>query len=115
MLRVCIVEPQGHPAAGVLGGRLPELGKFAVRTVQAVPDSLDEVDALVLNNIVSEPPAVPEESVLRFTENGGGVFAVHDSVFPYAANRKFIVTCGIRAASDLVQPIQTANGIAYQV
>jgi len=103
MPRVCIVETPEHPARGTLGRRLAEMEGFTARTVDAVPDALDNTEALVLNSIPSAPGSIPEDRILRFIETGGGVFAVHDTVYPYAANRQFIAACGIRNATGAMQ------------
>jgi hypothetical protein len=75
MPRVCIVEPAAHPAPGTLAGRLSEFDGFTVRTVDSVPDNLDVGEALVLNSIPPAPGSIPEDRVLRFVEEGGGLFA----------------------------------------
>jgi len=98
MPRVCIVEDRRHPSPRILERRLAGIEGFTVRTVDAVPAELDNAEALVLNNIPSEPNSIPEDQILRFIEAGGGVFAVHDTVYPYAHNKAFVAECGIRAA-----------------
>lgn len=100
---VCIVESPDHPAPGALERGLAAIEGFTVRTVAAVPDPLDNAEALVLNSIPSAPDSIPEDRVLRFIEAGGGVFAIHDSVYPYAFNRAFIAACGIRNATGAMQ------------
>jgi Trehalose utilisation/TIR domain len=115
MPRVCIVEAQGHPAPGTLGRRLAERPGFTVRTVAAVPDQLDNAEALVLNNIPSAPDSVPEDRILRFIEAGGGVFAVHDTVYPYAYNKALVATCGIRPAYGAMQRTIGPNGPFTQI
>jgi len=114
-IEVCIVEPQEHPAPKVLELLLPPLGDFTIRTTNAVPDRLDGIEVLILNSIPSAPESIPEDAVLRYVEGGGGLFAIHDTVYPYAANQKFIAACGIRRAYDVVQPIRTELGVSYQV
>ena len=79
------------------------------------PDRLDGIEVLILNSIPSAPESIPEDAVLRYVEGGGGLFAIHDTVYPYAANQKFIAACGIRRAYDVVQPIRTELGVSYQV
>ena len=116
MPRVCIIEAQGHPAPGTLGRRLAELPDFTVRTLAAVPNELDNLEALVLNNISPfVPDSIPEERILRFIAAGGGVFAVHDTVYPYAYNRGFVAACGIRPAWGAIQVSQGPNGPVTQV
>jgi hypothetical protein len=117
MPRLCIVETREHPAPGVLRRLLPGLDNFMVETVAAVPEDLDSVDVLILNNIpVSPMPgSIPEGRVLRFVQGGGGVFAIHDTVYPYSSHRRFIAGCGIRSALDAVQRVQTADGVVNQV
>ena len=115
MTRVCIVEARGHPAPGILGRRVAELPGFTVRTVAVVPDQLDNAEALVLNNIPCAHASIPEDQVLRFIEDGGGVFAVHDSVFPYAFNRAFVAACGIRPAYGATQVVVGPNGSSRQI
>src|ERR1019366_5990633 len=115
MPRVCIVEPQSHPAPRTLGRRLQELGDFAVRTVDAVPADLEVTEAVVLNSIPPSEGLIPEDRILRFVEGGGGVFAVHDSVFPYGANRQFVAECGIRAAYGATQVVQRPEGLVTEV
>ena len=108
---VNIVEPQGHPSPGTLGRRLAELPDFTVRTLAAVPDELDGRESLVLNNISSlVPNSIPEERILRFIATGGGVVAVHDTVFPYGYNRAFVGECGIRPAWGGSQVVAGPNG-----
>lgn len=114
MPRVCIVETQ-HPAPGVLGRRLAELQGFIVRTEAGVPDQLDEQEVLVLNSIPSAPGSIPEDRILRFIEAGGGVFAVHDAVYPYASNRAFVAACGIRPAFGAIIQTATPSGVVAQV
>src|SRR5258708_31524546 len=103
MPRVCIVETPEHPSPRTLERRLAEVDGFVVRTLAAAPDPLDNAEALVLNSIPSAPGSIPEDRILRFIEQGGGVFAVHDSVYPYAGNRAFIAACGIRNATGAMQ------------
>ena len=103
MARVCIVESPDHPAPGALERGLSAIDGFVVRTVAAVPDPLDNAETFMLNSIPSAPGSIPEDQILRFVEDGGGVFAVHDSVYPYAANRAFIAACGIRNATGAMQ------------
>jgi hypothetical protein len=43
MPRVCIVEMPNQPAPGILERRLTNIDGFAVRTVAAAPDPLDEL------------------------------------------------------------------------
>jgi len=108
---VSIVEPQGHPSPGTLGRRLAESPDFRVRTLSAVPEELDSAEALVLNNISSVVPnSIPEERILRFIAAGGGVFAVHDTVFPYGYNRALVGECGIRPAWGATQVLTGPNG-----
>jgi type 1 glutamine amidotransferase len=114
MPRVCIVETQ-HPAPETLGLGLAELDGFTVRTTRAVPDLLTNAEVLVLNSIPSLPGSIPENRILRFVEGGGGVFAVHDTVFPYAANRQFIAACGIRNATAAMQIITTPGGTRIEI
>src|SRR5712672_1208551 len=106
MPRVCIVEPPTHPAPGPLAHGLSEVDAFTVRTVDTVPNDFDAGEALVLNSIPSVPGSIPEDRILRFVEGGGGLFAVHDAVYPYAANRRFIAACGIRDAYGAIQVVQ---------
>jgi hypothetical protein len=115
MPRVCIVEAQGHPAPGTLGARLTANEDFTVRTVAGIPDQLDLVEALVLNSIPSTPGSIPEERVLQFIQAGGGVFAIHDSVYPYAYNKRFIHACGIRAAYGAMQLVVEPENSFIQV
>lgn len=115
MPRVCIVEPDGHPAPGALGRRLAEIQGFAVRTVPALPDQLDATEAIVLNSIPSAEGSIPENAVLEFIKSGGGVFAVHDSVYPYAYNKNFIAACGIRAAYGGMQLVAEPGRSYMQV
>src|SRR5438045_1990553 len=103
MPRVCIVETPEHPAPGALERGLSAIEGFAVRTAAAAPDPLDNAEALVLNSIPIAPDTIPEDRILRFVEAGGGVFAVHDAVYPYAYNRAFIAACGIRNATAAMQ------------
>jgi hypothetical protein len=114
MPRVCIVESQ-HPAPGALGGRLGELEGFTVRTEGDVPDQFDNGEVLVLNSIPNAPGSIPEDRILRFIEAGGGVFAVHDSVYPYASNKAFIAACGIRPAFGAILQVATPSGLVAQV
>ncbi len=115
MACLCIVESREHPAPGVLGRSLPGLGGFRVETMAAVPDDLENVDDLILNNIPPAPRSIPEDRVLQFVDRGGGLFSIHDTVFPYSPHRRLIADCGIRAAFDAVQPVQTPNGVVNQV
>lgn len=71
--------------------------------VDAVPPELDGAEALLLNSIPSEQDSIPEDQVLRFIKAGGGVFAVHDTVYPYAYNKAFVAACGIRNATGTTQ------------
>jgi hypothetical protein len=71
---------------------------FTVRTVAAVADPIDNAEALVLNSIPSAEGSIPEDRILHFVKAGGGIFAVHDAVYPYAYNKNFVAACGIRAA-----------------
>src|SRR5580692_3636179 len=114
MPRVCIVETQ-HPAPGTLGRRLAELEGFIVRTEGGVPDPLDAAEVLVLNSIPSAPGSIPEDRILRFIEDGGGVFAIHDAVYPYAANRQFITACGIRNATSAMQLVTRPEGTRIEI
>ena len=70
---------------------------------------------MILNNIPSTPDSIPEDRVLQFVEGGGGLFSIHDTVFPYSPHRKLIAACGIRAAFDAVQPVQRPNGVVNQI
>jgi hypothetical protein len=112
--RVCIIETQ-HPAPGTLERRLAEVDGFAVRTVAAVPDQLDLADVLVLNSIPSAKGSIPEDQILRFIDGGGSVFAIHDSVYPYAYNKDFIAACGIRAAYGAMQMVAELGRTFVQV
>jgi len=103
MPRLCIVEDRGHPSPGMLALRLAEIEGFTVRTVDTVPMELDNAEVLVLNSIPSAPDSIPEDRILHFIDGGGGVFAVHDSVYPYAYNRAFVSACGIRNATGAMQ------------
>ncbi len=109
MPRVCIVEAPSHPAPRTLGARLAAIEGFTVRTVAAVPEQLDVGEVLVLNSIPSAAGSIPEERVLQFIRAGGGVFAIHDSVYPYAYNKRFIDACGIRAAYGPMQLVVEAE------
>jgi hypothetical protein len=115
MPRVCIVEKQGHPAPSVLGRSLLNLEEFRVDTVDEVPDDLGVVEVLVLNNITSTPDSIPVERILDYISAGGGMFAIHDAVFPYSPHKQFIADGGIRAAFDAVQLLQTENGVVNQI
>lgn len=115
MPSVCIVEAQGHPAPGTLGRRLAEFDGFTVRTVAAIPDPLDNREALVLNSIPSAPDSIPEDRILRFIETGGGLFAVHDTVYPYGFGNAFVAACGIRAAYGAVVRVVAPTGVTRQV
>ena len=79
---ICIVEPPGHPARGTLERLLPSHGDFNIRTADVVPDPLDGVEALVLNSIPSLPDSIPEDRVLQYVHAGGGLYCIHDTVFP---------------------------------
>src|SRR5271165_337770 len=103
MPRVCIVEDRRHPSPGMLALRLAEIEGFTVRTIDIVPTELDDGEVLVLNSIPSEEDSIPEDRILRFIDRGGGVFAVHDSVYPYAYNRAFVSACGIRNATGAMR------------
>jgi hypothetical protein len=94
---------------------MAELPRFTVRTVAAVPDQLDEAEALLLNNIPNAPDAIPEERIIRFIEGGGGVFAVHDTVYPYGYRRAFVAGCGIRPAFGATQFVVGPNGPFTQI
>jgi Trehalose utilisation/TIR domain len=114
MPNLCIVETQEHPAPGFLQRLIPGLEDFRGETVGAVPEDLASVDVLILNNIPATPDSLPEEQVLHFVEGGGGVFSIHDTVFPYSPHRRFIASCGIRYAFDAVQSFQTPDGVVNQ-
>jgi len=113
-IRICVVEPLVHPSPGTLARRLPDFGGFAIRAFDTVPDPLD-LDALVLNSIASEHGPLPEQRILDFVQQGGGLFCLHDTVYPYGPNHQLLEACGIRAAFDAVQVTSTQEGIAYQV
>lgn len=81
----------------------------------AVPDQLDAAEVLILNSIPSAEGSIPEDQILRFAEAGGGVFAIHDSVYPYAHNKDFIAACGIRAAYGAMQLVVEPNRSFVQV
>lgn len=115
MPRVCIVEVPSHPAPGTLGARLAAAEGFTVRTVAAVPEQLDLREVLVLNSIPSAAGSIPEERVLQFIRAGGGVFAIHDSVYPYGYNKSFIDACGIRAAYGAMQLVVAPEKSFFQV
>jgi hypothetical protein len=113
---VCaLLSRKNHPAPGTLGRRLSETEGFTVRTVSEVPDSLDSAEALVLNSISTTSGSIPEDRVLRFVTGGGGLFAVHDAVYPYGGNREFVAACGIRAAYGATQTVRTPEGLRTQV
>lgn len=114
MPRVCIIETQ-HPAPGTLERRLAEVDGFVVRTLAAVPAQLDVAEVLVLNSIPSAEGSIPEDQILSFIAAGGGVFAIHDSVYPYAHNKDFIAACGIRAAYGAMQMVVEPNRSFVQV
>ncbi len=84
-----------------------------MRTTTCVPDNLDIGEALVLNNIFPEPGRTPEERILQFVAAGGGLFGVHDSVFPYGPDQRLVAACGIRKAHGAIQEtrvlLATAN------
>src|SRR4051794_26813662 len=103
MPQLCIVEDRRHPSPGMLALRLAEIEGFTVRTVDVVPPELDNAEVLVLNSIPSEQDSIPEERILRFIDGGGGVFAVHDTIYPYAYNKAFVAACGIRNATGAMQ------------
>jgi hypothetical protein len=105
-INVCIVEPQGHPAPRALERLLPPLGDLTLRTTAAVPDALDATDVLVLNNIPSQPGSIPEDRVLQFVQRGGGLFCIHDTVFPYGSQPNLIAACGVAAAHGATQMVQ---------
>jgi hypothetical protein len=115
MPRVCIVEAQSHPAPGTLGAQLAAIEDFTVRTVAAVPEQIDLGEALVLNSIPIAAGSIPEERVLQFISVGGGVFAIHDSVYPYAYNKSFIDACGIRPAYGAMQLVVEPDKSFMQV
>lgn len=115
MLKVCIVETQAHPAPGILTRGLIAASGFEVRTVSSVPSQLAFDEVLVLNSIPSAQGSIPESQILRFIEDGGGVFAIHDSVYPYAHNKDFISACGIRAAYGAMQLVVEQNRTVLQV
>jgi hypothetical protein len=116
MPRVCIVESESHPAPGTLGRRLPEFGDFIVRTTTTVPEHLDTREALVMNNIyVGEPGQTREERILSFVAEGGGLFGVHDSVFPHGPNERFAAAFGIRKAQGGVVSIEMQEGMEHRV
>src|SRR5213593_1751375 len=103
---VCIVEPQGHPARGALQRLLPPLGDFNIRTTDSVPGPLDGVEALVLNSIPSLPDSIPEDRVLQYVHGGGGLYCIHDTVFPYGSQPNLIAACGIGAAHGAIQDVR---------
>ncbi|WP_321476173.1 TIR domain-containing protein [uncultured Paludibaculum sp.] len=115
MLRLCIVEPTNHPAGGVLGRSLPHLDEFEIETLARVPDDLRGVNVVVLNNILGTPESMPAGRVMDYVRQGGGLFAIHDTVFPYSVHERFITDCGIRAAFDAVQVVPTANGVERHI
>jgi hypothetical protein len=115
MSKVCIVEGQDHPAAGLLAASLPDISEFSVVTASSVPADLDSVDVLVLNSIMLSPQSIPVDEILERIRGGGGMFAIHDSVFPYSVHPGFIAECGIRAAFDAVQYVQTDDGVEGRV
>jgi hypothetical protein len=80
-----------------------------------VPADLGAVDVLVLNNIPPTPGSIPAQRILDYINGGGGMFAIHDTVFPYSPHQQFIADCGVRAAFDAVQVVQTENGSANQI
>lgn len=86
-----------------------------MRSEKATPDELDTAEVLVLNSIPSAVGSIPEDRILRFIENGGGLFAVHDSVYPYAANRQFIKACGIRNATSAMQLVTRPEGTRVEI
>jgi TIR domain/Trehalose utilisation len=99
----------------MLARKLLELEGFTARTLDQVPDDLDPGEALVINNVPSAPGSIPVDRVLRFVETGGGLFAVHDTVFPYWGNRQFIAACGIRQATGAMQVVVGPEGQSVQV
>jgi hypothetical protein len=111
MPRLCIVEPRDHPAPRFLEHRLPRMENFRTETLGTVPEDLASVDVLILNNIPAVPGSLPQGRVLQFVEGGGGLFSIHDTVFPFSPNSRFIAECGIRSAFDAVEMIPTPQGV----
>jgi hypothetical protein len=92
------------------------MGVFTVRTVAAVPKQLEVSEVLILNSIFpTAEGSIPENQILEFINAGGGVFAIHDSVYPYTFNRAFIAACGIRAAYGAMQMVVEPNRHFMQV
>src|SRR5262245_31890102 len=116
MTRVCIIESPQHPAPGVIGRSLPLPDTFNIQTLAIAPDDLRSVDVLILNSLPSTYDCFPEDALLQFVHRGGGVFSIHDSVFPYSPDRRrFIAACGVRAAYDAVRVAHTSEGIATDI
>jgi hypothetical protein len=65
--------------------------------------------------VTSTPDSIPADRILEYINGGGGMFAIHDTVFPYSPHQQFIADCGIRAAFDSVRTIQTENGVARDI
>lgn len=103
------------PSTGDSRAQLAGIEGFTIRTVAAVPDQLDLGEVLVLNSLPSAAGSIPEERVLQFIQAGGGVFAIHDSVYPYAHNKSFIDACGIRAADGAMQLVVGPERSCIQV
>lgn len=101
MTHVIVVEQRDHVAAGYVADMLSTANGFSISTVASVPVDLGDCSVLVLNSLPGSYE-LPQDRIVSFIRGGGGVFCVHDTLFPSAHNQSLLAVAGVRLAYDAI-------------
>jgi hypothetical protein len=101
MIKVVVVEQQGHVAPGAISELLSGPVGVYVSTAERVPVDLHDCSVLILNSLPGSHE-LPQDRIVSFIQNGGGVLCIHDTLFPSAYNQSLLSVAGVRLAYDAI-------------
>jgi hypothetical protein len=99
MTNIVVVERRDHVAAGKLTAILGANAGLSVNTLDTVPVDLTSSSVLILNSL---PPDshFPQDRIVNYVQNGGGVLSLHDTLFPGPHNQLLLSATGVRYAFE---------------
>jgi hypothetical protein len=101
MSNILIVEAANHVAHGHLQEVLSSSGSLSVTVSETVPVELDTYSAVILNSLPRDQ-ALPQDRLVSYVQNGGGLVCIHDTLFPEQHNQALLSAAGVRYAFEAI-------------
>ena len=112
MSNILIVESANHVARGHLQEVLRSSCSLSVTVCDTVPVELDTYSTVILNSLPRDQ-GLPQDRLVSYVQNGGGLVCIHDTLFPEQHNQALLAAAGVRYAFEAITAQNQDGLITY--